>query len=75
MVRLIPPLFAAAFAFVKGGETRIVLQGTSAITCEQTHFRFQGEELVEKRRYASKGGGMGPDAPGVEPKHKVYPPL
>ncbi len=66
---------AAAYGFVKGDETLIVFQGTSDITYEETHFRFKGDELTETRRYASKGGGMGPDAPGVEPKHKVYPPL
>lgn len=65
---------AAAYGFVKDGETLIVLQGTSALTYEETHFRFQGEELADVRRYASKGAGMGPDAPGVEPHHRVYPP-
>lgn len=66
---------ATAYGFVKGDETLVVLQGTSDFTYEETHIRFKGDELAETRRYATKGPGMGPEAPGVEPKHKVYPPL
>jgi len=66
---------AAPYVFVKGDETWIILQGTSAMTYEETHIRFKGEEMTELRRNAAKGPGMGEGAPGVEPKHKVYPPL
>jgi hypothetical protein len=65
---------AGVYAFVKGSETIVVLQGTSAMTYEETHVTFQGETLVRARKYAVKGGGMGEGAPGVAPKFPVYPP-
>jgi len=60
---------------VKDEDTWIILEGTSAMTYEETHIRFRGEEMTELRRYAAKGPGMGEGAPGVEPEYKVYPPL
>lgn len=64
---------AAVIAFVKGGETLLIIQGTSALTRMETWVRFEGDTLASVRRYAGKGGGMGPGMPGVEPKYKVYP--
>lgn len=64
---------AAAYGFVKGGETLIVLQGTSDLTYEETWVKFVGGTMSDVKRYASKGLGMGPGAPGVEPKYRIYP--
>ncbi len=64
---------SAVYGFVKGNETLIILQGTSDMTNEETWVRFSGTEMSGVKRYASKGGGMGPGAPGVEPEYKVYP--
>lgn len=66
---------AAVYGFVKGDETVIVIEGTSAITSEETWLWFEKGRLVDKRRYAEKGQGMGPEAPGKEPKYRIYPPL
>lgn len=66
---------SAPYVFTKADETWIILEGTSSMTHEETHLRFKGEEMTDKRKYAAKGPGMGEDAPGVEPKFKVYPPL
>ena len=65
---------AGVYAFIKGDETVIILQGTSDFTYEETHIRYQGDEFVKARKYAVKGAGMGDDAPGIEPKYRVYPP-
>ena len=65
---------AAVIALVKGDETLIILQGTSDITSMETWAKFKGESLVSLKRYAEKGPGMGPEMPGAEPKHKIYPP-
>lgn len=64
---------AAVYGFVKGGETLIVLQGTSDFTYEETWVRFADGKMTDVKRYASKGAGMGAGAPGVEPKYRVYP--
>lgn len=64
---------AVVYGFVKGNETLIVLQGTSDLTYEETWIRFDGETKADVKRYAAKGGGMGPEAPGIEPKYRVYP--
>ncbi len=60
-------------AFTKGDETLLILQGTSDLTYEETWITYKGENIAGMRRYAAKGAGMGPDAPGIEPKYKVYP--
>jgi len=65
---------AGVYAFVNGSETIIVLQSTSDITYEETHIHFQGDVFTKARKYAVKGGGMGPEMPGREPKYPVYPP-
>lgn len=65
---------AGVYAFVKGTETVIVLQGTSDVTYEETHIHFQGDDFTKARKYAVKGAGMGPEMPGEEPKHRIYPP-
>ncbi len=65
---------AAVYAFTKGTETLIILQGTSDVTYEETWVRFSGTEMTGVKRYAEKGEGMGPEMPGVEPEYKVYPP-
>lgn len=65
---------AGVYAFVKGGETVIVLQGTSDFTYEETHITFQGDTFVRARKYGVKGNGMGSEHPGVAPKYPVYPP-
>jgi hypothetical protein len=65
---------ASVVGFVKGDETLIILQGTSAVTDMETWAKFSGDSLVSLKRYAAKGPGMGPEMPGEEPKYKVYPP-
>lgn len=65
---------AGVYAFVKGDETVIVLQGTSDVTYEETHIKFKGDAYVDARKYGVKGGGMGPEMPGEAPKYPVYPP-
>jgi hypothetical protein len=65
---------AGVYAFVKGGETVVVLQGTSDFTYEETHVTFEGDTFVQARKYGVKGGGMGSEHPGVAPKYPVYPP-
>lgn len=65
---------AGIYGFIKDGETVIVLQGTSDITYEETHLTFKGDTFLRARKYAVKGGGMGPEMPGREPKYRVYPP-
>jgi len=65
---------AGVYAFAKGDETVIVLQGTSDLTYEETHILYQGDEFIKARKYAVKGAGMGEGAPGIEPKYRVYPP-
>ena len=64
----------AVYAFTKGAETLLILQGTSSLTNEETWIKYQGETVTDIRRYASKGDGMGPGMPGVEPKYKEFPP-
>lgn len=65
---------AGVYGFIKDGETVIVLQGTSDMIYEETHLTFKGDTFVRARKYAVKGGGMGPEMPGREPKYRVYPP-
>lgn len=65
---------AAVLGFVKDDETLVIIQGTSDITYMETRARFRGGKMVDLRRYAAKGGGMGPGMPGKEPAYKVYPP-
>lgn len=64
---------AAVYGFTKGDETLLVLQGTSAITYEETWVKFKDGKMIDLKRYAQKGGGMG-DMPGEEPEYKTYPP-
>lgn len=65
---------AGTYAFIKGDETIVIFQGTSALTYEEPRLTYKGEDFVSARRYAVKGNGMGEGAPGIEPKYKVYPP-
>ncbi len=64
---------AAVYGFVKGNGTLIAPQDTRPMTTEETWVRFSGTEMSDMKRYASKGTGMGPGTPGVEPEYKVYP--
>ena len=64
---------AGVYAFVKGDETLLVFQGTSDFTYEETRVTYKGDTFAGAKRYAIKGAGMGPDAPGIEPKYKTYP--
>ncbi|MFD2257481.1 hypothetical protein ACFSSA_12430 [Luteolibacter algae] len=64
---------AAVYAFVKGSETLIILQGTSDLTYEETWVTIVDGKTTDLKRYAAKGDGMGPEMPGVEPKYRVYP--
>lgn len=64
---------AAVYAFVKGDETLLILQGTSDITSEETWVRFSGTKMTGVKRYAAKGIGMGTAMPGMEPEHKTFP--
>ena len=65
---------AAVYGFSKGEETLIVIQGTSDMTYEETRVKIAGGEITDLHRYATKGGGMGAEMPGVAPEHLVYPP-
>jgi hypothetical protein len=65
---------AAVYAFTRGDETLIVLQGTSSMVFEETRIKFVGEQMTDLRRYAEKGPGMGEGAPGQVPKYREYPP-
>jgi hypothetical protein len=65
---------ASVCGFTKGAERLLILQGTSDVTYEETRVKFVGDAMSDVRRYATKGEGMGPEMPGVEPEHLVYPP-
>jgi hypothetical protein len=65
---------ATVYGFSKGGETLIVIQGTSDITHEETWVKIAGGKITDLHRYATKGGGMGQEMPGVAPEYLVYPP-
>lgn len=64
---------AAVYGFTKGQERLIIIEGTSALTYEETRVKFMGETMTDLYRYAAKGEGMGPGMPGVEPEYRVYP--
>jgi len=65
---------ATVYAFVKGDETLVILQGTSSVVSEETRIKYRGGTVIDTRRFAEKGTGMGPDMPGEEPKYREYPP-